>query len=92
MRPPKGGTVEEKDRFESTEPKTDDVEGHRFKDDPERNAGEVERNKSDRLAGEDDFEAHRLQGDRNSADRNSADRNSADRNSADRNSADQANL
>ena len=82
--------MEQKDRFENTEPETEDVEGHRFKDDSERDEpGEV-----DRMArsGDDDFEAHRQQADRNSADRNSADRNSADRNSADRNSADQANL
>ena len=35
--------AEQKDRFESTEPETDDVEGHRLaKDDPER------RNEADR--------------------------------------------
>jgi hypothetical protein len=61
---------EQKDRFESTEPETDDdVEGHRLaKDDPER--------KADRNLAEPDVEAHRLV-DRN-MDRN-ADRN-ADRN------------
>jgi hypothetical protein len=67
---------EQKDRFENAEPETDDVEGHRLKDDPER--------KADRNAGEPDVEAHQLlerNMDRN-ADRN-ADRN-IDRN-ADRN-------
>ena len=44
-------TEEQKDRFETTEPETDDVEGHRLKDDPEREA--------DRNAGEPDVEAHR---------------------------------
>jgi hypothetical protein len=58
---------EQKDRFESTEPETDDVEGHRLKDEPERNADRF------RDAGDDeDVEAHRLV-DRN-ADRN-VDRN-----------------
>lgn len=43
---------EQKDRFESTEPEDDDVEGHRLaKDDPEREA--------DRNLAEPDVEAHR---------------------------------
>jgi hypothetical protein len=70
--------VEDKDRFENTEPETDDVEGHRLKDDPERLKDEPERT-ADRLA-EPDVEAHQLV-DRN-ADRNvdrTADR-TADRN------------
>jgi hypothetical protein len=79
---------EQKDRFENAEPETDDVEGHRLKDDPERkadrNVGEPELNELERNAGEPDVEAHQLlerNMDRN-ADRN-ADRN-IDRN-ADRN-------
>jgi hypothetical protein len=76
---------EQQERFENTEPETDDVEGHRLKDDPERQADDPERNAGRNAnADDDDFEAHRNM-DRN-ADRN-ADRNmdrNADRN-ADRN-------
>ena len=46
--------TEQQDRFESTEPKDDDVEGHRLKDDSERSKDDPERN-----AGEPDVEAHR---------------------------------
>jgi hypothetical protein len=49
---------EQKDRFESTEPETDDVEGHRLKDDPEPKADRLRQ--SDRNADEPDVEAHRL--------------------------------
>ena len=52
-------TEEKKDRFATerfeNEPETDDVEGHRLKDDPEK---ELDRN-ADRNAGEPDVEAHR---------------------------------
>ena len=87
--------MEEKDRYENTEPETEDVEGHRFKDDPERK----ELGEADRMArsGDDDFEAHRQQADRQQADRQQADRQQADRQQADRQQADrqqadQANL
>jgi hypothetical protein len=74
---------------EGTEPETEDVEGHRLKDDPERHkdrarARNADRNKDRAKSDEPDVEAHRQQAGRTSADRTSADRTSADRTSHDR--------
>jgi hypothetical protein len=82
--------VEEEGTHEGTEPETEDVEGHRLKDDPERHkdrarARHAGRHKDRAKSEEPDVEAHRHQAGRTAADRTAADKTSADRTSHDRN-------